>query len=209
MRALVALGRVSAVAASLDTLTALPKDDWMSVSYAAAWVASELRVHGYSDAASETMQRAIVSFRSRPTAERASQEWREWYADMLYSAGDLAAADTAFRSLMREFPTSSGYPDNASYLGRIGAIAARRGDLPTAKEMSDKLVKTDRFQPHPGQESRLYRAKIAALLGNHAEAMRLLTSAYGPSGAMDLHEDIDFEGMKSFPPFQEFMRPKG
>jgi DNA-binding SARP family transcriptional activator/tetratricopeptide (TPR) repeat protein len=209
MRALAALGRLPAVSATLDTLTALPKEDWLSRGYAATWVAMELRAHGYADASSETMQRAIASYRSRPADERRSQEWREWFADALYAAGDFSAADTAFRSLMREFPTSYGYPDNALYLGRIGAIAARLGDVVTATAMSEKLIKTDRFQPQPGQESRLYRAKIAALLGNQAEAMRLLTSAYGPFGANDLHDDMDFETMKSYAPFQEFMRPKG
>jgi predicted Zn-dependent protease len=169
----------------------------------------DLRAHGYTDAAAETMQRAIASYRSRPALERKSQLWREWFADALYAAGDFAAADTAFRSLMREFPTTSGYPDNAYYVGRIGALAARRGDSATAKAMSHQLKKTDRFQAGPGQESRLYRAKIAALLGDHAEAMRLLTSAYGAFGTTELHEDMDFEGMKSYPAFQEFVRPKG
>jgi len=127
---------------------------------------------------------------------------------VLYFAEDWAAADTAYRSLMADFPTSVGYPDNATYLGRIGAIAVRRGDLATAKAMSDKLVATDRFQPLPGQESRVFRARIAALIGDRAEAMRLLWAAYGPSGTMELHDDIDFGGMRDYAPFQEFVRPK-
>jgi hypothetical protein len=110
---------------------------------------------------------------------------------------------------MRQFPTSFGYPDNAQYLGHIGAIAARLGDSVTARTMFDRLVATDRFQSLPGQESRVFRARIAALRGDRAEAMRLLASAYGPDGTMDLHEEIDFDGMKDYPPFQEFVRPKG
>ena len=95
------------------------------------------------------MQRALAWYRSRPAIERAGQEWREWFAEVLYFAEDWTAADTAYRSLLADFPTSVGYPDNATYLGRIGAIAVRRGDLATAKAMSDRLVATDRFQPFP------------------------------------------------------------
>jgi len=84
----------------------------------------------------------------------------------------------------------------------------RRGALATAKAMSDRLVATDRFQPLPGQESRVFRARIAALIGDRAEAMRLLLAAYGPSGTMELHDDIDFGGMRDYAPFQEFVRPK-
>jgi hypothetical protein len=39
--------------------------------------------------------------------------------------------------------------------------------------------------------------------------MRLLLAAYGPSGTTELHDDIDFEGMRDYSPFQEFARPKG
>jgi hypothetical protein len=209
MRALAALGRLAAVSATLDTLTALPRDGWLTLGYAAVMTARDLRAHGYPDAASETMQRAFAAFRARPADERKSQDWREWFADALYTAGDFAAADTAYRSLMRQFRTSFGYPDNAYYLGRIGAIAARRRDVAMANAMSAKLVKTDRFQSAPGQESRLYRARIAALLHDRPEAMRLLVSAYGASGSVELHDDMDFEGMKSFPAFQDFVRPKG
>ena len=209
MRALSALGRIRAVSATLDTLTSVPREGWLTFGHAATSIAMDLRAHGHTDAASATMQRAIAAYRSRPAAERKSQEWREWFADALYAAEDFAAADTAFRSLMRQFRTSYGYPDNAYYLGRLGAIAARRGDRATAKDMSNRLIKTDRFQAVPGQESRFYRARIAALLGDHAEAMRLLVSAYGAFGTTELHDDMDFEGMKSYPAYHEFVRPKG
>ena len=208
LKALSALGRISEVRSGLDTLFSLPRDGWLTPGYAAAWVATDLRAHGHRSDAATAMQRAINWYKARPAIERAGQEWREWFAEVLYFAEDWAAADTAYRSLMADFPTSVGYPDNATYLGRIGAIAVRRGDLATAKAMSDKLVATDRFQPLPGQESRVFRARIAALIGDRAEAMRLLWAAYGPSGTMELHDDIDFGGMRDYAPFQEFVRPK-
>jgi len=208
LKALSALGRLPEVRSGLDTLFSLPRDGWLTPGYAAALVAIDLRAHGHRSDAATAMQRALAWYRSRPAIEQAGQEWREWFAEVLYFAEDWTAADTAYRSLLADFPTSVGYPDNATYLGHIGAIAVRRGDLATAKAMSDRLVATDRFQPLPGQESRVFRARIAALIGDRAEAMRLLLAAYGPSGTMELHDDIDFGGMRDYAPFREFVRPK-
>ena len=133
LKAFSGLGRLPEVRSGLDTLFSLPRDGWLTPGYAAAWVALDLRAHGHRLDAATTMQRALAWYRSRPAIERAGQEWREWFAELLYFAEDWAAADTAYRSLMSQFPTSAGYPDNATYLGHIGAIAVRRGDLVTAK----------------------------------------------------------------------------
>ncbi len=209
LRALAALGRLPETVAGVDTLMSLPREGWLTAGYAVTWVAKELRAHGHTAAAARAMNRALDWYRSRPSEERASQEWRESFAEELYLAGDWAAADSAYRSLTRDFRTSAGYPDNAFYLGRVGAIAARRGDSATARAMADKLVATDRYQPLPGRESRLYRAKIALLLGDRPQALRLLVAAYGATGTIELHDDLDFEGMKDYAPYQEFVRSKG
>jgi len=209
IRALAALGRLPAVQARLDTLLFLPREGWFTPGVAMVMVGKELRADGHPDAASETFERALTWYRSRPSEEQVSQEWREWVSDLLYSAGRWAEADTMYRSLAREYPSSYGYPDNVIYLGRLGTIAARLGDQTLASAMAARLKDMDRPQPIPGQESIVFRARIAALLGQREEAMRLLTDAYGAAGTTELHVDNDFEGMKTFPPFQEFIRPKG
>ena len=63
--------------------------------------------------------------------------------------------------------------------------------------------------PLPGEVSIVWRASIAALLGERAEAMRLLIEAFGRQGTMEMHGNSDFDGMKDYPPFREFIRPKG
>ncbi len=209
VRALAALGRMPAVQARLDTLPSLAREGWFTPGRALAMVATELRAHGHSEAASEAFQRALTWYRARPAEERASQEWRELVGEVLYLSGNWREADTAFQSLTREYPTSHGYPDNVAYLGRIGTIAARTGDRTLAKLMAGKLEEMDRAQPHPGQEAIVFRAKITALSGERDHAMRLLFDAYGAVGTTELHDDIDFETMKSYPPFQEFLRAKG
>jgi len=209
IRALAALGRLPAVQARVDTLLSLAREDWFTPGAAIVMVSTELRAHGHPDAAAETLQRAMTWYRSRPAEERASQEWRELVGAVWYLAGSLADADTLYRALARKYPTSRGYSDNVEYLGHLGMIAARRGDRSLAKEIAVKLKAMDRAQPVPGQEALVFRAKIAALLGDRDEAMRLLMDAYGAAGGSDLHGDIDFESLKSYPPFQEFLRPKG
>ena len=45
--------------------------------------------------------------------------------------------------------------------------------------------------------------------GNKPEAMRLLVEAFGPNGTFNLHATQDFEGMRDYAPFREFIRAKG
>jgi DNA-binding SARP family transcriptional activator/tetratricopeptide (TPR) repeat protein len=207
--ALAALGRMSAVRASLDTLLALPMEDWFNAPVALEMVAFELRAHGYAEAASEQLERAIAWHHARPNAEQGAQERREHLAQLLYRAGRWADADTLFNALVRDYPASRGYPDNTEYLGYLGMIAAHRGERARARGIAAQLQSRERAQPIPGQEAVVYRAKIAALLGDREEAMRLLIAAYGAAGTTELHGDADLEGMRDYPPFQEFVRPKG
>ena len=64
----------------------------------------------------------------------------------------------------------------------------------------------------------LWRAKIAALLGDRERAVSLLRAAIsqglmpldlaqGLGYAMWLHSDIDFESLRSYPQFQSLIRP--
>ena len=209
VRALAALGRVAAVRARLDTLLALPREGWLTPGMSLTLTAKELLAHGFGDAADAVFGRALAWYRERPAAEQASQEWRELVADLLYDAGRWRAADSLYLVLAAEFKTSHNYPDNAWYLGRLGALAARLGDTVQALRLADRLIALDRAQAVPGQESIVARARIAALLGRREEALQLLTDAYSPAGTTELHTDRDFETMAQYPPLREFKRPKG
>jgi serine/threonine-protein kinase len=209
LRALTALGRTSAVQASLDTLLALPLKGWFTPPLAMELLANELRAHGHAEMASRVYARAIGWLQSRPTEERRTQGRREHLAKLLYLAGRFDDADTLYQALVREYPVSRGYPDNVLYLGYLGMIAARRGDSIRAQELSVQLRAKERAQPVPGQEAVVFRAKIAALLGAYDEAMRLLLGAYGVGGANELHGDVDFEVLKDFLPYRRLMTPRG
>ena len=128
---------------------------------------------------------------------------RYFLALTLYLAGQLRESDSLFHLLHRE------HPDHVDYIGHMGTIAARRGDRVEAQRLADQLKDREIEAPIPGEGSIVWRATIASLLGDRANAMRLLIEAFGPQGTMELHGDIDFDGMRDYPPFREFVRPKG
>ncbi len=55
-----------------------------------------------------------------------------------------------------------------------------------------------------------WRARIASALGDRDWRWNSFAKLIGTEGVwVVLHRDIDFEYLRDFPPFQEFLRPKG
>jgi len=217
--ALAALGRLDDVAANLEAMRSLPSGsrlfqlhgfvygeklpkDWATLGLYLGYVGLVLRTHGHRDAARQLFDEAIAWYRSRPQDTEAPRTHLAW---LLYQAERW---DEALR-LIEEL--AQGYPENTEYLAVLGRLAARRGDRQGALSISEEL----RSSRHPLRERfhTLDRARIAALLGEREKAMMLLRRAieqgvnwgYG----VWVHRDIDFESLHNYPPFQEFMRPKG
>ena len=130
-----------------------------------------------------------------------ASRWSQGYC--LYFLNALKESEAIFRQLATEFP------DNEDYVGFLGAIAARRGDRLEAARHEAALASMERRSALPGQTTIANRAKIAALLGEHARAVRLLRDAYGEQGTLELHSEIDFEGLRAYAPFRELTKPKG
>jgi hypothetical protein len=99
-------------------------------------------------------------------------------------------------------------PHNVDYLGFLGASEARLGDRRSAATMDSSLALVQ--QPYIRGRHTLWRAQIAALLGDRDAAVRLLrqADAEGAVVAIDLHRESDFESLRDYPPFQDFVRPK-
>ena len=203
IKALAALGNVAAVQARLDTVVALGREGWFTPAQAMVEAAQELRAHGHPEAAEEIAARAIAWYRARPDEERTTEARRYALGLALYFHRDWADADSLFSGLAAEFP------DNEEYPGYLGVIAARRGDRQTAEALAARLAAVERQLPVPGQTSTVWRAKIAALLGDRETAVSLLRDAFGPYGTMQLHRDVDAEPLRDYPPFREFIMPKG
>lgn len=203
VRALAALGRVDAVESLLDSVLTLPRDGWFTPAEAFMAAGVELRAHGYPEAAAAAFARAIAWHKARPNDERSSDLRREQLAFALYAAGALDEADTVFRSL------AAAHPDVPEYWGPVGTIAARRADRAAAEAIAERLSHIEHPAPAPGQEAIVWRARIAALLGDPDQSMRLLIDAFGNQGTAQLHGDMDFAGLASHPGFRDFVRPKG
>jgi tetratricopeptide (TPR) repeat protein len=165
--------------------------------------ALKLYAHGHKDASREFAAMAIEWAEGRPEAERKTDATRSFYADALYLAGRFDEAGKIYGSLTSE------QPDNIDYQGRLGSLAARRGDRDEAMRISEELAVIDRRFLF-GRPT-YWRACIAALLGEKERAVALLKEAFsqGRRYGVSLHRDIDLEPLWEYPPFKDLLRPKG
>jgi predicted Zn-dependent protease len=166
-------------------------------------VALELRAHGHPEAAHEILDRALAWRESQPPEDTGSASHRYDLATTLYTMERCDEAEPLIRDLAAEFP------DDVRYLGYVGALAARRGDRETALAISEELAAIDR--PYLFGYHTRWRARIAAVLGEHERAVALLREAFSQGSAYELglHREIDFEPLRDDRSFEEFLRPKG
>jgi hypothetical protein len=104
----------------------------------------------------------------------------------------------------------SQFPDNVDYLGHRGVVAARLGERDLATQISGQLASME--SPYVNGNHVLWRAKIAAVLGENEQAVSLLQESFRlgvPMGGITLHYDFDLASLRDYPPFEELMRPKG
>jgi hypothetical protein len=166
-------------------------------------VAAELRAHGFREASLEVADRAIAWFNTLPADESTSWYRRFNYAEALYLRERWDDSRIVFEELSRQEPA------HINVLGYLGVLAARLGDVEVALRIGGLLSGTAR----PGDFGRdfYWQGCIAAQLGERERAMTLLSEAYarGRIFTVSLHRDMDLEPLRDYPPFQEFMRPKG
>jgi tetratricopeptide (TPR) repeat protein/TolB-like protein len=93
--------------------------------------------------------------------------------------------------------------------GLLGTLAARRGERARATGISNGLADLPQRE-HRGRNT-YWRARIAALLGDRDDAVRLLRQAFSEGTEVwnTLHVEPDFDGLRDFPAFRAFARPRG
>jgi tetratricopeptide (TPR) repeat protein len=200
--ALAALARLDDLRLAIDEALALATTNDLTVSLLTS-TAGELRIHGHPDEALRLATRAVAWCRSRPPAQQASEGNRWAFAKALYAAEQWTEAQQLVVELMIT------QPESREYLGLAGSIAARLGDRDLALKHSAGLVdlrgESDGTVP-------LFRARIAAILGDHEEAINFLRDALAertPYGFAWLHREGDLQLLRGFAPYDELMRPKG
>jgi tetratricopeptide (TPR) repeat protein/TolB-like protein len=197
-RALAALGRIDEVKALLAAMRSQNPEGWGEVL---SLVALELRAHGHREAAREILDEPIAWYLSQPHAAYGP---RAQLAELLYIAERWGDAQRLYEQLAKE------HPDSLWNLTRLGCLAARRGDRQMALRISAQLRASQNAYWEAYQTQ--WRAQIAALLGDRAQAVTLLYLSHNkgvPYGPFEVHDEIDFESLHDYPPFQELIRPKG
>jgi tetratricopeptide (TPR) repeat protein/TolB-like protein len=202
LRALVALGRVSEAMRVLEDYLAAPPDGPLWAGQLLSATALELRAHGHADVAQRLAERSVAFHLALPDTGRAGA-FRSFLGEAQYLAGLWSDAEASVRA------RSARRPDDLNLTGRLGTLAARQGDRAEAERIAAWLAALDR--PYMLGENTYWRARIAALLGDHEEAVVLLRTAYaeGRRVWLDLHFEPDLEALRELPSFRELLRPKG
>jgi tetratricopeptide (TPR) repeat protein len=205
-RALAALGKINELNNLLDESLNMPYPP-SDPGAAMIFTGLELRAHGYREESLPVFERVIRWVESRPKEEAETQRLRTRYAQAIYMSEKWEEAQVLMENL------HSDHPDNINYLAWLGALAARRGDRDEALRISGILENLDRpylYGLHTG-----WRASIATLLGEKERAVRLLKEALAQGAScylaqsFQIHPNMDFEPLYDYPPFKEFMKPKG
>jgi len=210
-RALAALGRTAELTRVLEQATAFPVDPlWGAPGLRYYIVASdELRAHGHAAAADSLLIRAVRVYSDAPSEVRLIPKQRFEMARALYRLDRLGEAKAIFESLVltNALKPLGDYAIEAH--AHLGFIAARIGDTTTALTV-DRWLADLRTPYLLGQNTEL-RAALYALLGHRDEAVQLLHQAMGEGRFFDVgkHVYFEYQGLRGYPAFEEWLKPKG
>ncbi|MDX1673265.1 MAG: tetratricopeptide repeat protein [Longimicrobiales bacterium] len=203
IRALAAMGRLDEMHAVLAEVETLPEDPGPDLGSFLEETGLWLRRHGHREESRRVFERAIRWYEAHVTEEASSVGVRHDYGDVLYYLGRLDTAAAVFRQLATD------RPENVSYPGHLGVLAAVRGDAEEARRYDTILA--DWEGPYLRGSNTLWRAAIAANLGEPDRALRLLLQALneGVPRSAGLHRTVVLEPIRDHPSFREIMRPRG
>jgi tetratricopeptide (TPR) repeat protein len=169
--------------------------------------ALELRAHGHPEEAQRLLERTAVWFRQRTPDQAMATHFLPclWHLfSAAYYAGNWEDARAGYTRLAAR--------DTASEIARaaLGALAARRGDRPQVQRIDAWLAGRPRTVAGRSGDAAatLFRARLAALLGDKPRAVALLRESFerGLKGREYLHLDPDLDALRGYPPFEELVR---
>jgi tetratricopeptide (TPR) repeat protein len=167
------------------------------------WVACDmLKAHGHRDEALKLLNEYIAQRFPMPGEGELPNPHPD-HARLLYCAERWEEARTIMEGWAAEDP------ENTDYQLSLGRIAARLGDLETARRIEADYAKQP-AEPYSYGAQLLMRARFAALLGEPERAVRLLreAGAQGRSLNHDLFHEADLASLHGYPPFDELIAPK-
>ncbi len=162
--------------------------------------ALELDAHGDSATAATLFNRvadaATVRLAAKPSDDAAKfAAARALYEARRYGEASPIYAELASRSEVIELQ------------GRIGTLAALRGERAAALHADTVLATTTR--PYLLGANTMWRARIAARLGDRDRAISLIRQALaeGSALAVGLHSDVDFAPLRGYQRFEDLVHP--
>ncbi|MDQ2666245.1 MAG: hypothetical protein M3Z05_09565 [Gemmatimonadota bacterium] len=218
-RALAGAGRATEALAALDHIDALPPEPALVAGATGAWmrapelaspgwvmyqVATELAAHGATASTSRiAAARAVTWFTRRAKTVPLPSEQRFVLAHALVLLDRSGEGRAVLDTLVRAAPTG------VELRGALGTMSAAAGDSMAARRTASWLAALPpRF---PVGMPTLYRARIAALLGDAGGALELLEAL--PHGAHPydigmLHSDPAFRSLRDDPRFTRLVQPR-
>jgi serine/threonine protein kinase/tetratricopeptide (TPR) repeat protein len=217
-----ALGQVKEVHALLDQLSQLVPQPIWTFGPVAASAALELRAHGHADSARRVMRRAADWYRARLAEDSTQADLGYGLARCLYGLEEWGDARALLAHVRATLPAEGavwhgvGTASDYDFLGLKGTLAARQGDREEARRIADRLGAIQHPNLLFGQPT-IWRAKIAAALGDRDSAVGLLRDAIsqglmpldltqGLGYAMWLHRDEDFEALRNYQPYLDLIK---
>ncbi|MFC1563629.1 hypothetical protein ACFL6G_01775, partial [candidate division KSB1 bacterium] len=99
-------------------------------------------------------------------------------------------------------------PENLRNIGFKGIVAALFGDQGDALRVIQELEDLD--IPYINRWDKVFQAYIMAILGHYEEATILFEDAFrnGANYFLGYHYQIELEGLREYPRFQDFLKPK-
>jgi tetratricopeptide (TPR) repeat protein len=207
--ALAALGR-------LDELDAVLEESWLLASIPEfgppgfalhVTVAQELAAHAHAEQAQAVLKRARRFHESSPPELMRIARHAAAVAQMFYLLHRLDEARVLLEPLTLE-PVVSG-----AAWGMLGLVAVLQGDTSRAAEIERQLRDFARDSPYPDDKtgSLVSLARMAALEQRPEDAVGLLRQAVAAGLPYDsgIHVIWEFASLRGYPPFDEWLRPKG
>ncbi len=215
MLPLAALGRVGDVEKRLDDAI---ERGYLGSALSAAWA---LRAFGHLEASTRAARRVVEYFETHDSTDAVWEPndlggqapgLQLILADALSLEGRFDEAERVYHELAQQFP------DRIYMQGRLGIVAAHRGDTAEARRIAQELEAWKR--PYLWGQHLAWSARIAAAQGDGDGAVRLLERAFSeglehhPAGSRSDYHGVEalewwFEPIRDYPPFRELMRPKG
>lgn len=210
--ALIALGKLAEADHAIDAMFTLAPDLRGSALYFGAIAVYEMRWHGHAAQAAALGEKLLLRMNTLPRADGDSSS--QWWD---------ARGRLELRAAMHRWPTLDSStarivatdPANIVALRWRGVALAMQGQRALALRVDSTLAAATAPERRAdlcilgarGACRRVARAYIAAALGDRARAVSLLD--FRTFNDWSAHYDLIGEWLRDYPPFQEFIKPKG